>query len=145
MYLLDTDALSFAGPTSSLTPDQREQWRRWVHDHQAEIYWSTISIMEVRYGIERARLRGATRKADQLNHWLVGLEVTYRERLVPVTSAVASLAGALLAKAEAAGCQPSSEDAVIAASAELGSFILISRNGRDMAAMTDRWRDPLSL
>jgi predicted nucleic acid-binding protein len=145
MFLLDTDVLSFAGPTSSLTPDQREQWRRWVHDHQAEIFWSTISLMEVRYGIERARLKGATRKAEQLNHWLVGLEVTYRDRLVPVTSTVANLAGALLAKAETAGSQPSSEDALIAASAELGGFILITRNGRDMAAMTDRWRDPLSL
>lgn len=145
MFLLDTDALSFAGPTSSLTPDQREQWRRWVYDHQANIYWSTISLMEVRYGIERARLKGATRKAEQLNHWLVGLEVTYRDRLVPVTSAVANLAGALLAKAETAGSQPSSEDALIAASAELGDFILISRNGRDMGAMTDRWRDPLSM
>jgi len=145
MFLLDTDALSFAGPTSSLTPDQREQWRRWVYDHQAEIFWSTISLMEVRYGIERARLKGATRKAEQLNHWLVGLEVTYRDRLVPVTSAVANLAGALLAKAETAGSQPSSEDALLAASAELGDFILISRNGRDMGAMTDRWRDPLSM
>ena len=145
MFLLDTDALSFAGPTSSLTPDQREQWRRWVYDHQANIYWSTISLMEVRYGIERARLKGATRKAEQLNHWLVGLEVTYRDRLVPVTSAVANLAGALLAKAETAGSQPSSEDALLAASAELGDFILISRNGRDMGAMTDRWRDPLSM
>ncbi len=145
MFLLDTDALSFSGPSAALAENERALWHSWIREHHDQIYLSVITLMEVRFGVERLRLKGATAKASRLNDWIVSLEVVHRDRLVKVDGAVAHLAGSLLAKAEAMGFSPSSEDAMIAASAELHNFTLISRNHRDMSAMIDRCLDPLAL
>jgi predicted nucleic acid-binding protein len=145
MFLLDTDALSFSGPTSALSELERARWHDWIRAHHEDIHMSVVTIMEVRFGIERLLRKGATSKANRLKSWIVALEVTHRDRLIKVDSSIAHHAGVLLAKAEAKGFSPSTEDALIAASAALNSFTLITRNHRDMSAMIDECVDPLSL
>jgi predicted nucleic acid-binding protein len=145
MYVLDTDVLSIAHPASGFSAPQGQAWRDWVRRNEAGLYFSTVTIMEVRFGIERARARGASQKAAQLARWLVALETAHRDRIIPITSEIAHKAGAMLARAVAAGAAPGSEDAFIAASAQVLDFTVLSRNARQMRALTDRWLNPLEV
>lgn len=143
MYILDTDVLSIANPASGLSEPQAQAWRDWVRRNESVLYFSTMTIMEVRFGIERARAKGASQKADRLGRWLVAAETAHRDPIIPITSEIAHKAGALLARAVATGAAPGSEDALIAASAELLGFTVLSRNARHMRVLTDRWLNPL--
>ena len=143
MYILDTDVLSIANPASGFPEPQAQTWRDWVRRNQSVLYFSTVTIMEVRFGIERARARGASQKADRQGRWLVAAETAHRDRIIPITSEIAHRAGDLLARAVASGAAPGSEDAFVAASAEVLGFTVLSRNARHMRALTDRWLNPL--
>lgn len=143
MYLLDTDILSLANPAAGFSEPQAQAWREWVRRNEAVLYFSTVTIMGVRFGIERARAKGASQKAARLGRWLVALETAHRDRIIPITNEIAHQAGAMLARAVATGAAPGSEDAVIAASAEVMGFTVLSRNTRHMRALTDRWLNPL--
>ena len=55
MYLLDTDVLSITNPASGLSEPQAQAWRDWVRRNERVLYFSTVTIMEVRFGVERAR------------------------------------------------------------------------------------------
>ncbi len=143
MYVLDTDVLSIANPASGLSAPQAQAWREWVRRHESALYFSTVTIMEVRYGIERARAKGATRKADSLGRWLSAAQTAHRDRIIPITAEIAHRAGELLARAVAAGAATGSEDAFIAASAEVLGFTVLSRNARHMRFLTDHWVNPL--
>ena len=143
MYILDTDVLSIANPASGLSEPQAQAWRDWIRQNESVLYFSTVTIMEVRFGIERARTKGASQKADRLGRWLVAAETAHRDRILPITSEIAHRAGALLARAVANGAAPGSEDALKAASAEVLGFMVLSRNARHMRALTESWLNPL--
>ena len=51
MYILDTDVLSIANPASGLSEPQAQAWRDWVRRNEGVLYFSTVTIMEVRFGI----------------------------------------------------------------------------------------------
>lgn len=134
MYLLDTDVLSFTSPTSRLAGDKVEAWRSWVRDNQQQLFISAITIMEVRFGVERLRAKSASSKSLALDKWLLIAETIYRDRIVWVSPEVAHKAGELLARAEQVGSRPGSEDALIAASAVVSGFALVTRNEKHMRA-----------
>lgn len=144
MFLLDTDVLSLTSPASRLKEPRADAWRDFVRDNGDRLWFSVITIMEVRFGIERSRLRGATRQAAQLSKWLLVAETIHADRLVAVSPAIAHRAGEMLAKAVAGGASPSAEDALIAASAENRGMRLISRNRRHMLAFGIECIDPLA-
>ena len=145
MYVLYTDVFSITSPVSAFDAPTVSAWRAWVHLNQNLLYFSVVTVMEVRFGIEMARHRGATQKARRLEEWLLAAETVHRERLIPVSSDIAHRAGALLHRAVTEGVTPSTEDALIAASAEIRGFAVLSRNGKHMRALTDHWFDPLDL
>lgn len=144
-YLLDTDALSFTSPVSRLAGHQADAWRNWVRLNQDSLFISAITIMEIRFGLERLRGKGATRKSADLAKWLLITETIYRERIVWVSPEIAGRAGELLARAERSGVMPGAEDALVAASAELAGCCLMTRNERHMAAFGVEWMNPLRL
>ena len=119
MYLLDTDAFALTSPTSGLHGTDVEKWRDWVRRNDAGLYLSVITIMEVSFGIEKLATKGARRKATYLARWRAVAETAYRGRIMPVTIEIAQLARELLCGAVAAGTLPSSEDAIIAATASV--------------------------
>jgi predicted nucleic acid-binding protein len=144
MYLLDTDVFSMTSPVSGLRGAHAERWRDWVRRNEAVLYLSVITIMEVRFGIEKSEAKGARQKAAQLKRWLAVAETAYRARIIPVTVDIAHRAGELLQGAVAGGTTPSSEDAIIAATADVQKLHLLSRNSRDMKALQASWTDPLA-
>ena len=143
MYILDTDVLSISNPASGFSTPQADAWRDWVRRNEGALYLSAVTIMEVRFGVENARAKGASQKAERLGRWLIAAETAHRDRIIPMTSEIAHKAGELLAHAVAAGAAPGSEDALIAASAEVLGFTVLSRNARHMHALTDRWLNPI--
>jgi predicted nucleic acid-binding protein len=145
VYLLDTDVLSLTSPTSQLTGAAAERWRSWVGRNEAALHLSAITLMEVRYGVERLRLRGASRRAADLARWLLIVETIYIDRIVWISPEIADRAGVLLARCEAGGIEPGAEDALIAASAEVQGFRLLSRNARHMAGFGIAWANPIDL
>lgn len=44
-----------------------------------------------------------------------------------------------------AGIMPSAEDAIIAATADVKGFTVLSRNAKDMAALKANWSNPLDV
>lgn len=143
MYLLDTDVLSITNPTSGFDAPEAEAWRQWVLDNEDGLYFSVVTIMEVRYGIDKSHSKGATKKAAQLRRWLTSAETLYRNRIIPVSIEIAHKAGEILYAAVTAGMMPSSEDAIIAATAEVKGFAVLSRNAKDMQALKANWLNPL--
>jgi toxin FitB len=143
VFLLDTDALSLTNTTTGHDTEAVAAWRHWVVTNQHALYLSVVTLMEVRFGIEKCRSKGATRKAAALGKWIAAAEATYRGCILPVTAEMAHRAGALLWSAVASGTAPSSEDALVAATADIRDFAVISRNVRHMAALKVKCFDPL--
>jgi len=141
MYL-DTDVLSLTNTGTGYRAHEAEAWRDWVRANERGLFLSVVTVMEVRFGIEKCRAKGATNKADRLAKWLAAAETSFRERILPVSIDIADDAGALLYAAVASGMAPSTEDALIAATAKAKGFTVLSRNARDMLALKVAWRNP---
>ena len=144
MFVVDTDVLSLTSPASKLDTDAVARWRDWVRKNRQDIFLSSITIMEVRFGIEKLRARGAEARASALRHWLLAAETVHAHRIVPVSTEIAHAAGGLLHKAFRNGGKPSSEDALIAATADKLGFRLLSRNAKHMRLFGVDFTDPLS-
>ena len=145
MYVLDTDVFSITSPTSGFSAPEAEAWRLWVKRNQDGMYFSVVTIIEVRFGIEKSGAKGATKKAERLRKWLAAAETVHRNRIIPVTIEIAHKAGELLYGAVVAGIMPSAEDAIIAATADVKGFTVLSRNAKDMAALKANWSNPLDV
>lgn len=143
MLLLDTDVLSLTSPNSRLIGAAAESWRHFVRDNVETLHFSVITLMEVRFGIERLRSRGAHRQAGDLAKWLLIAETIHSGRLLQISAEIAHLAGTMLARATSAGFAPGAENALIAASASHLGMRLVSRNRRDMNALGVECIDPL--
>jgi predicted nucleic acid-binding protein len=143
MYVLDTDVLSLTSPTSKLDGAAVERWREWVLGNRHRLFLSTITLMEIRFGIEKLRAKGAEERADLLQKWLLAVETVHAERLLPIDPAIAKKAGELLHSAVRRGSRPSSEDALIAATGAVSGFRVLSRNRKDMQVLGADWIDPL--
>jgi hypothetical protein len=143
VYVLDTDVLSLTNATAGVRTAEIEGWRRWVNDNHHGLFLSVITLMEIQYGIEKCRAKGATNKAERLKKWLAAAEPLHHGRILPVSIEIARRAGELLSHAVASGAAPSSEDAIIAATAEVSGFTVLSRNAKDMQALTAAWLNPL--
>jgi predicted nucleic acid-binding protein len=144
MFLLDTDVLSLTSPVSQITAHEAEAWREWVRNNSDALHISVITIMEIRFGLEKLRSKGTTRKSDLVQKWLLLSETVYRNRIIPVSTEIAHKAGKFLQNAFQRGVAPGAEDALIAASAEVMGLHLVSRNGRHMSALGVSCIDPLS-
>ena len=141
MYVLDTDVLSLTAP-SGYGDAATDAWRRWVRDNESGLYLSVVTLMEVRYGLEKSRAKGATKKAEILTQWLASAEALHYGRIFSVSVEIAHKTGELLYRAVASGMAPSAEDAIIAATAEVNGFMVLTRNAKDMRALTTSWMNP---
>jgi toxin FitB len=144
MYVLDTDVLSLTNTATGFDTAAVAAWRSWVEDNSRHLFLSVVTLMEVRFGIEKAQAKGATKKADALRKWLAAAESAHRSRIIPVSVDIAHKAGALLWAAVASGVAPSSEDALVAATGAVQGFTVISRNGKHMRALNAVCLDPLA-
>lgn len=118
-HLADTNVVSeLARPR----PDAKVV--RWFAEQDGFLL-SAVSVEEISFGAHRA----PKERRAKLEPWLDALMATYE--VVPVTSEIARLAGALRAAREAAGRRVTASDMLIAASALTHRLTLVTRNVDD--------------
>jgi toxin FitB len=103
-----------------------------------EAFLSVLTLGEIRRGIEMHRPKDA-RAAGALERWLLGLEVHYAERILPITPAIADRWGRLSVN------QPLPvSDGLIAATALEHKLTVVTRNGADFQRSGVNILDPFS-
>jgi toxin FitB len=123
-FLLDTNIVSELRKTK---PDAAVLG--WYERHADDsVFISSLVVGEIRQGIERLRPRDLLR-AEALDGWLSGLVVAYRDRVLPVTAAIAEEWGRL----NAAPQPPPVVDGLMAATAGVHGLTLVTRNLADVA------------
>jgi toxin FitB len=122
-YLLDTNVIS---ELRKRQPDPNVvAWYDTVQS--AEIFISALTIGEIRHGIECLRKKD-TAQAERLEQWLHGLRASYEDHIVGIDAAAAEEWGRL----NAVGPLPVI-DGLLAASAKVRGWTLVTRNTADFA------------
>ena len=122
-YLVDTNVFS-----EPLKPKPDASVVAWLRQHESELYVSTITIGEIRRGIER--LPDGKRKA-QLRAWLQSLCDCMKGRVLSFNTSTAHIWGQLKATWDRAGIAVSSLDSQLAATAHRHSLTVVTRNLTD--------------
>jgi len=93
----------------------------------AEIFLSMLTIGEIRLGIERLRRKDSAR-AELLEHWLRGLRAAYADRIIDVDAGAAEEWGRINVPDPLPVI-----DGLLAASAKVRGWTLVTRNTADVA------------
>jgi predicted nucleic acid-binding protein len=103
---------------------------RWLDEADEDhIFLSVISLVEIRFGVERL---APGRRRTRLDAWLrEELPARFERRIVPVDAEVADACGRLLAHARQAGRGLGAMDALIAATCLACDLVLATRNLAD--------------
>jgi hypothetical protein len=122
-YLLDTNVIS---ELRKRRPDPHVLgWYETVTS--GAIFISALTLGEIRLGIERLRRKDSTR-ADLLEQWLRGLHASYRDHIISVDTDVADEWGRLNVPDPLPVI-----DGLLAASAKIRGWTLVTRNTADLA------------
>lgn len=122
-YLLDTNVISELGKRS---PDP--QVLAWYSSLSSEeIFISALTIGEIRQGVERLR-RKDPGQAEQLERWLLGLQRTYRDHIVPIDADAADEWGRINVPDPLPVI-----DGLLAATAKAHGWTLATRNTADLS------------
>jgi predicted nucleic acid-binding protein len=138
VYLVDTNVVSAGTPSKTRFP----ALVAWMDENSADLYMSAISVAEIEAGIARLRRHGAERRADHLSAWLDTLLHLYAERVLPFEVRAARIAGSTADRARSRGGAPGFADVVIAATAQLRGFTILTRNARHFAPLGVPFLDP---
>jgi predicted nucleic acid-binding protein len=138
-YLVDTNVISAAAPTTSVKPPELIEW---MDSHSLKLFLSAVTIAEIADGIAKAKREGAPRKAADLSAWLRTVLHLYGDRVLSFDSSTAEIAGALADLARGRGYSPGFADVAIAATARRHDLTILSRNERDFAPMDVPVIDP---
>lgn len=122
-FLVDTNVFS-----EPVKPKPDAKVVAWLRENESTLYISSITIGEIRRGIER--LPSGQRKT-RLRAWLVALCDCMKGRVLSFNTSTAHVWGQLKAKWDAAGIAVPSLDSQIAATAQRHHLIVVTRNTAD--------------
>ena len=124
-FLLDTNVVS-----EWVKPQPNPGVVAWLAEADEDrVFISVVTLAEVRYGIERMP---AGNRRKRLDDWLSNeLQVRFEGRVLPIDNATADAWGKLMARRQATGRPMSTADGFIAATVEVHSFTLVTRNLAD--------------
>jgi toxin FitB len=123
-YLLDTNVVS-----EWVKPRPDSNVIRWLADaNEDSVYLSVITFAEIEQGIAEM---APGRRRDALKSWLEkDLYLRFERRILVVDFPVASTWGSLMARGRRKGTPPNPIDAFFAATAEIHSLTVVTRNTR---------------
>jgi len=137
-YLLDTNVVS--EPTKPKPNSGLLKWLGSVLEDNTFI--STVTISELRYGIER--LPAGARRTS-LDDWLKNnLLARFEGRILPVDIEVAEASGRINARADLLGRPMEARDIFIAGTAEVHHLTLVTRNIADFQYVLESVLSPWS-
>lgn len=119
-FLVDTNVFS---ESAKARPDANVI--AWLRENESELYVSTITIGEIRRGIER--LPNGKRKT-QLRAWLEGLCDCMKGRILSFNTSTAHVWGQMKAKWDRDGLVVPSLDSQLAATAHRHQLTMVTRN-----------------
>jgi toxin FitB len=122
-FLIDTNVLSEFRKASKMDHNVREWFDAVPSD---EIYLSTLTVGEVRHGIELLRRRDP-KAAIRLETWLNEVQKNTGDRILPITNEISEQWGYF-----GVPDPVSVIDGLIAATAMVHGHILVTRNVRDI-------------
>jgi toxin FitB len=123
-YLIDTNIISEIRKGAQCDANVAA-WYASIDD--SEIYLSVLALGEIREGVERARLKDASR-ARALENWLSAVAEAFAERILPIDELVAEEWGRMGTERPV-----SAIEALLAATAKVHAMTLVSRNVADVA------------
>jgi predicted nucleic acid-binding protein len=126
VYLVDTNVISAVSPNKPALPALAE----WMDAQSSSLFLSVITIAEVEDGIAKLRRERATRRSEALAQWLEVVLHLYGDRVLPVDTPTARIAGQLSDRARGQGHAPGLADIVIAATARQHGLTILSRNSK---------------
>lgn len=136
MFLLDTNVISEIRKGRHSDP-RVSNWYAGVAEQQ--LFISSLTIGEVRRGIERVRHRGDSDQANTLEAWLQAVLERYSGRILTVDAAVADTWGQLTA------IRPIQViDGLLAATAMVHDMTFVTRNVSDVTGLGVRLLDPFA-
>ena len=122
-FLVDTNVFSEAAKPK---PDARVM--AWLRENELGLYVSTITIGELRRGIERLPDGG---RKTKLRQWLQSLCDCMKGRVLGYSTSCAHVWGQLKAKWDAVGIVVPTLDSQVAAIAHRHGLIVVTRNTSD--------------
>jgi predicted nucleic acid-binding protein len=138
-YLLDTNVISETAPGR---PDRDIAVVRWLEARTDGLFLSVVTIAEIEAGIAFATHREAHRKAAVLTEWLDAVIDLYGDRILPLGTQIARIAGRLSGDARAAGLARGFADIGIAATAVHHGLTMLTRNLRHFERLGVTVMDP---
>jgi len=126
-YLLDTNVISMLSPSATAATGPFLEWLERM-DGAGQVFLSVVTVHEIEKGIWLLEHKGASAKAAGLKVWLSGLIATHDDKILPVDTHAAALAGQLEAKAISAGHDPGMADAAVAGIAKAANLVVVTRN-----------------
>lgn len=140
-FLVDTSVIShFAPGRSPIAPDRIT----WALANQHRWFLPTIAAMEIQQGICRLERVGSPRRAAVLAAWFASTLETFRSRIVDLDLQAAMKAAALSDRLVASGKHPGFADVLIAATADVRGYGILSRNLRHFEPTGVPVYDPFS-
>jgi toxin FitB len=110
--------------------------------HEGDLWLSVITLHELSYGVSRVV---EPERRRRLAAWLGSLKLRFGSRILAIDETTAELAGRDRGHAASQGRIVAPLDALIAATAQLRSLTLATRNTRDFEALdvatVDPWKE----
>ena len=138
-YLLDTDVISKSAPGRQ---NRDIAVLRWLEARTDDLFLSVVTIAEIEAGIIFAKRREAHRKAARLTEWLDAVIDLYGDRILPLGTQIARIAGRLSGDVRTAGLAAGFADIAIAATAVHHRLTILTRNLRHFEPLGVALIDP---
>lgn len=139
MYLLDTNVISLRDPRRRETA---AAFVEWMERNGAALFLSAVTLAEMEAGVLKLHRQGKTARAQQLAELIAAILADFGDRILPMDAAVARTVARLADR-----CFPTTielADLIVAATADVHSLIVLTRNTRHFEPTGVAYSDPIA-
>jgi predicted nucleic acid-binding protein len=140
VYLLDTNVVSAVNRLG-----EHELLPAWMDRHTEKLFLSTVTIAEIESGIARLVRERKLVRSRNLTSWLESVLHLYGDRVLPLDTAVARVAGVFSDRVRAKGRPVGFPDIAIAATAKSYGLVLLTGNTKHFATFDIPTHNPFTV